>query len=414
MGVENPSPFIDPEALRVIRQNTDWQRLFVALGIQRDEKRSRPDDWWGLSPLTNEKNPSFHMNHEGVWFDFSSGIGGGPIELVQAVMKVRGKTLDCFKAGAWLLENGLSSLAAPVVQPGIPASPVPAAPAQDQRGEGKKTSTEIEDRPNRPDTTIDPEKESVSKTVRQNTPKKSNAPVRQNLLPLLSLQGEHPLFLERGISKEICLYLGCGFLEKSRGPLKGRIVFQVRSVVEKFDGSLERVVLSHIGRAITQEQELRDGKWHFFSGFNKSCELFNVDNVLLDEKALDQAKTCGHLVLVEGAFDVAKLVEAGIKNVIAAFGSHVSVDQGARLTWLAKKAGISKILVFLDRDEAGRQGTVKALELLKGMGLDIENFDWNRSFSSPRRTSIRFPESVQDPCDFSVEQLRWLRDRRLI
>lgn len=78
-------PFIDNEKLREIRANTDWQRLFVALDIRKDEKRSRPDDWWGWSPFSEEKTPSFHLNNRG-FYCFSTRESGGVIELVQKVI----------------------------------------------------------------------------------------------------------------------------------------------------------------------------------------------------------------------------------------------------------------------------------------------------------------------------------------
>ncbi len=67
--------------------------------------------------------------------------------------------------------------------------------------------------------------------------------------------------------------------------------------------------------------------------FKKSWELYNQDHILMDEEAWRQANTFG-LILVEGFFDVAKLVEAGCRNVVALMGSAISAQQIERLLWM--------------------------------------------------------------------------------
>lgn len=470
---------LDPETtylsdadLKEVRDRVDWQQLFLALGLTKDERKSRPDDWWALSPLTSEETASFHVNDKG-WFCFSSGQGGGPIELVQAVLHARGQTLNCYEAGRWLLENGLSSL---------PRGG--ASPANENRGEGENPGSEQPEAPKRrlrrrrsigglrPISTnllrealtisekagfaltgLDGSRMPVGQNVQdalEATAQKrrvgrprtealvtgvvvletlktgqrvtslvtgletTNPPIRQNLLSQLTLQGEHPEFVRRGISAATCQYLGCGYLERANGPMKRRIVFQVRGVKEAPDGSLKPVVLSHVGRATSEEQEHEDGKWHHYLGFNSSREIFNVDKVLLDPEAAEQARQSGQVLLVEGAFDVAKLIEAGIKNVVATFGCHVSDVQAGRLQRLTEKLGIGKVLVFYDRDDAGRTGQAAALDLLRMIGLEATGFDWEQTFASARRPVIRIPETVKDPGEFSPEQLWWLRAQRRI
>ena len=116
---ETIPPFIDDATLSEIRAHTDWRGLFTALGIARDERRSRVDDWWGRSPLSEDRTASFHMSDKG-WYCFSTGQGGGVIELVQAVHH-----LNCYEAGRWLLENGLSWVGDPPADqaPGPIAAP---------------------------------------------------------------------------------------------------------------------------------------------------------------------------------------------------------------------------------------------------------------------------------------------------
>jgi Toprim domain/CHC2 zinc finger len=363
--------FITNKTLSEIRRNADWQALFHALGLEKDPKKSKPDDWWSCSPLSDEKTPSFHINAKG-WHCFSTNQGGGVVELVQAVMKARGQSLNCYEAGRWLLDHGVSSL------DGSEAAPRPT------KQDGRDAQDEL---------------------FSSNEGKK-NQVTPFNLIPYLSQQGKHPEFVRRGISEATCDYLGCGYLVKGRGAMEGRIVFQVRGVERDEDGALKPVILSHIGRAVTEEQAEQAGKWYHYPGFIKTLELYNLDKLLLDERATEQAKQSRRVVLVEGCFDVAKLVEAGIYNVVAIFGAHLNESQVPRVRLIAETLGVDRFLVWYDRDKAGIEGQATALALLKVSGFQGVGFDWG-----VRLSSLQSP--VKDACDFSVDQLRGLRDQVL-
>jgi hypothetical protein len=239
---------------------------------------------------------------------------------------------------------------------------------------------------------------------------KQNRQIDTDLLPRLIELGTHPAFVARGISGATCSYLRCGYLPGKRGSLAGRLVFQVGGVNAD---RKTRVILSHIGRAMTPEQEAA-GKWRFYRGFNPSLELYNLDNLLLDSDAARQATETGHILLVEGAFDVAKCVEAGIKNVVATFGARLSARQAEKLKETLAQLSTSRVVIFYDRDEAGSQATREALGLLGGLGVAAQAFDWSQQFQSVGRQSVPIPETIQDPCDFSAAQLRWLRERQIV
>ena len=371
---------INNEDLRIIRSNTDWKKLFQVLGLERDPKKSSPDDWWAKSPFTEETNPSFHINENG-FYCHSSKEGGGPIELVQTYFRLRmGQTINCYEAGKWLLENDVSSL------PGF----------SEDRSEGKKKEE-----------TIAHLKEKVEET------KLENKPIRQNLIPSLSQMGEHPEFVRRGISEKTFKYLGCGYLENAKGEMKGRIIFQVRGL-ELINDDLSPVILTHIGRATNQEQEETGGKWKPYKGFIKTLEIYNIDKLFLDPEAIEQATQTGKVLIVEGCFDVAKLIEADIRNVVAAFGSHLAEEQIPRLKLIKDRLGDIEFLVWFDRDKAGREGQEKALALLKEQGIAANGFDWDISFPSRKRGSVKITEGIKDACEFSVEQLTWMRAKRII
>jgi DNA primase len=79
-------------------------------------------------------------------------------------------------------------------------------------------------------------------------------------------------------------------------------------------------------------------------------------------------------------------------------GSYISIEQIERLAWIRSHAGFSRIVLFLDRDEAGQKGACHALDRLRQQNFDVSLFDWER-----------IPDSVKDPADMTVQQLQQLR-----
>jgi len=362
------APRFDATHLTSIRQNANWRDLFAVLGIVQDSAKSKDWDWWGKSPFrSDERTASFHMNARG-WYCHATGQGGGPIELVQRLHP----GMTCYQAGRWLLEQGVSRI--------VTAT----------REEVGVAGTE-------PDTGALP----------------VNRPIRQDLRPLLDSQ--HPEFARRGIPPDVLQALGAGYLERTRqrkapDPMNRRLVFQVRGLQDHGPaGTPESVVLGHIGRATTPEQEASDGKWWTYRGFSKSLELYNLDLLILEEAARQQMQETGIVLVVEGCFDVAKLRAVGVLNAVAVFGAQMSPAQGERLRQVVTLTEAKRVHLFLDRDDAGRKGTSAALELLRAADIPVSSFDWEHAWNSPRRTGIVIPPSITDPADFELEQLRWLR-----
>jgi len=164
-----------------------------------------------------------------------------------------------------------------------------------------------------------------------------------------------------------------------------------------------------MGRATTPEQTQEVGKWTYYKGFKKSLELYNIDQVRLDPEAQAQVKNTGRLILVEGCFDVAKCVEAGVKNVVASFGTSVSQIQIDKLHLLKEVLGAKEILVWFDRDKAGSEMQRALVDALNADQLPARSFDWGQKFRSDVRGEVPIPEGIQDPCDLSVQQIQWLK-----
>lgn len=171
------------------------------------------------------------------------------------------------------------------------------------------------------------------------------------------------------------------------------------------------MILSHLGRAPTDNI---DPKYLFYQGFYKSQELYPQEIMWLHEDAAKQIKDTGAIVLTEGPFDVAKAVEAGFRNVVASFGSSLSKQQAQKLKRMADNFGAKQIRVIFDRDDAGRQGAVKAADALREVGLEPVIFDWDAPIGRSSRGAVHIPTETADLADFSTEQLTWLRAKNLI
>ncbi|MBI4446539.1 MAG: IS21 family transposase [Acidobacteria bacterium] len=358
---------LDPEQLREVWQQANWRKVIEVFQLNVDhQRRSRDDEIWLRSPFTQEQRASMHVSlTANVYKDFSSGKGGGIIQFCREMLHQQGRAMTMFETAGWMVAQGICT-ALP------PTPPVPDPKAK----------------PN-------PVNCPISATT-------ANRAIEVDLRRYL--HPDHPELIRRGITVATCRYLGCGFLPprgngQPGSPLHSRLVFQIRGVKENGQG-LQPVILSHTGRALIPEQENTDGKYWSYP-FRKGLEIYNQDRLLLDPEAGCQVSTFG-LVLVEGFFDVAKLVEAGCRNVGALMGAHISAEQIERLAWIRSRIGFPRIVLFLDRDDAGQKGACRALELLRQQSFDVTVFDWDL----PRDL---IPVSIKDPADMSEGQLQRLR-----
>jgi transposase len=355
---------IDRQRLREVWQQASWRNVIDVFQLSIDpQRRRRDDEIWLRSPFTQEQRASMHVSLSGnVYKDFSSGRGGGIIQFCREMLHQQGHEATMFETAEWMVAQGICEPwphMPPALEPKANPSPVSV-------GTGAVTANRA-----------------IGIDLRR------------------YLRSDHPELVRRGISDVTCRYLGCGFLPpnasgRSGSPLHSRLVFQIRGLKENGHG-LEPVILSHTGRALGMEQENSEGKYWSYP-FRKGLEIYNQDLLVLDPEARRQVSAFG-LVLVEGFFDVAKLVEAGCRNVGALMGAHISAGQIERLAWIRSRTGFSRIVLFLDRDDAGQEGTRRAIALLRQHTFEVSVLDWDPSL----------PNSVKDPADMSVQQLQRLR-----
>ncbi len=371
------SEIVSRDKLAQVWQQANWLRVIEVFDLQVDSKRRRRDDEiWLKSPFTGEGKASMHVSlSQNIFKDFSSGKGGGIMQFCRLMLRGQGREMTMLQVAQWMVAEGISTVN------GIQSQPL-----------------------------CEYENQSTATPPLRNTNPAIKIDLRRYLRP------DHPQLQRRGICASTCRYLGCGFLPqrgqgKASSPLNGRLVFQIRGVRENGQ-EFHQVILSYTGRALSREQEDCDGKYWSYP-FRKGLEIYNQDQLLLDKEARHQAGKFG-LILVEGLFDVAKLVAADCRNVGALMGSSISAEQIERLVWIRSRLRFPYILLFLDRDQAGQEASGKVQERLGNHNLAVTMFDWNQKVALNGQTAELIPESIQDPAEMSVGQFHALRRQGII
>ncbi len=72
------------------------------------------------------------------------------------------------------------------------------------------------------------------------------------------------------------------------------------------------------------------------------------------------------LIVVEGYMDCISLHQHGITNVVASLGTALTINQGKLI-----KRFSDKVIIAYDADSAGKMATIRGLEILKKVGLDV-------------------------------------------
>ena len=144
---------------------------------------------------------------------------------------------------------------------------------------------------------------------------------------------------ERGIERAVA---GCFGVGQYAGPgtMRGRVVIPLQDE--------EGRLVAYAGRSI----DGTDPKYRFPAGFPKSKILFNMHRA--------SRYGADRVVVVEGFFDCLKVHQAGCTAVVGLMGCSLSARQQAVLL-----GRFSRILLMLDGDAAGRQGTAAAAHQLR-------------------------------------------------
>lgn len=156
----------------------------------------------------------------------------------------------------------------------------------------------------------------------------------------------------------------CGVLGKSEkgtsvryyDALAGRLIIPV---IDQFNN-----VIAFCGRIIEKKENV--GKYvntRETFVFSKGKTLFNLNNL----KKLKNEKGIDGVIVVEGHMDVISLTQAGFLNVVASMGTALTKDHARILKRYAEK-----IYICYDGDAAGKNATVRGLEILQAEGLEVK------------------------------------------
>lgn len=136
-------------------------------------------------------------------------------------------------------------------------------------------------------------------------------------------------------------------------PISKRVVFPIRN--STFD------LVGAQGRAID-----KDTRPKYFNYFR-----YEKDKVLGGEHIIDSSCKC--LIIVEGWFDLLRIYPwLNDCGAVCTFGASMSEQQAAKISRLAQS-----VILWYDNDLAGKQGTTRAINLLKSQVSYLKPAIWN-------------------------------------
>jgi DNA primase len=298
--------------------------------------------WKGLCPFHGEKTPSFHVNGDkGFFHCFGCGVGGDVIKFIELFEKVSfPEAVRQLAARAGLV---------------VPESDDARQDAENQRE--RDALLKIHD--------------VAAAWFREQLAGPLGAPARR-------------LLTDRGMSAATVEQLGFGYAPASREALKTHLLKQgfppalaVRSglvadreqgvLVDRFRNRLmipiardTGSVIAFGGRAMDPGQQPKYLNSPETPIYVKGRTIYGLH---LSKAAIQKAR---HAVLVEGYFDVAQALQAGITNVVASSGTALTAAQAR----LLKRFATGVVLSF-DPDAAGQGAAARTSELLVAEGFKV-------------------------------------------
>lgn len=167
----------------------------------------------------------------------------------------------------------------------------------------------------------------------------------------------HEYLEGRGFPRDLIESYHIGITREQYKEMSNRVIFPVRDI--------NGAIVGFTGRTLFQDWKQRKiSKWHHSKGFASKENLFNID------RALTHIKETGQAIICEGPIDVLRLEQAGIHNGVAIFGRELHNEQ----IGLLLKAGVQRLVLALDSDNAGSTGTENAIGAAKSF-FSIEVVD---------------------------------------
>ena len=325
-----PASFVDDLRLRadIVQVVQDYVPL-----------KKAGNTWKGLCPFHGEKTPSFHVNPDkGFFYCFGCQVGGDVFKFVELQEKV-----DFPEAVRMLARKfGLT---------------VPEPTGSEDRGDAQERETLLKIH------------EVAAARFREQLFSPSGARARQQL----AARGVEPATIER---------LGLGYAAPSRDGLKAWLLrqgfplpmlFKSGLVVQRDDGqAVDRFrgrlmvpicrdsgsVVAFGGRAMEADQQPKYLNSPETPIYSKGRTLYGLNLTKADIRKL------GYAILVEGYFDFAGAVQAGVLPVVASCGTALTQQQAHLL-----RRFTSKVVLSYDPDAAGQGAAEKSSLLLVQEGF---------------------------------------------
>ena len=328
-----PSTFIDDlkshvDIVQIVQEHVPLRRSGTA--------------WKGLCPFHGEKTPSFQVHGDkGFFHCFGCGVGGDVIKFVELYDKVT-------------FPEAVRQLAA---RAGL------TVPESDDSTQDIESQRERE--------ALLRMHEVAAAWFREQLTTPAGAAARRQLQ-------------ERGLTAETIETIGAGYAPPAREGLKARLLKEgfalpglLRSgllvqrddttVLDRFRNRLmipihrdNGAIVAFGGRAMEDGQQPKYLNSPETPIYVKGRTLYGLH---LSKAAITRAK---HAVMVEGYFDVAQALQAGIANVIASSGTALTPAQARLLKRFA-----SKVVLSFDPDAAGQGAAARTSELLVAEGFQV-------------------------------------------
>jgi DNA primase len=297
--------------------------------------------WKGLCPFHGEKTPSFHVFDKGNFKCFGCGVGGDVIKFVELYEKIT-------------FPDAVRQLASRI---GLTV-PEPDDARQDPEA--------LRDR------------EGILKAHEV-----AAAWFREQLAAPVG-SAARKLLASRGLTPATAEMLGMGYAPASWEGLKNRLlqegftqpwIGKTGLVVEREGGAfIDRfrnrlmvpiardngTIIAFGGRAMDAGQMPKYLNSPETAIYVKGRTLYGLH---LTKGAIAKAK---HAVMIEGYFDVAQALQAGVSNVVASSGTALTPAQARLLKRFA-----SKVVLSFDPDAAGKGAAVRTSELLVAEGFQV-------------------------------------------
>lgn len=341
---------IPDHELERLKNEVSVERLVEAAGV---ELKRGGKDMLGRCPFHEDDTASLVVSPaKNLWHCFGCGAAGGPIDWV---MKTRGVS---FRHAVELLREGLPSsaaglpaeTAAPIKRTTVRALPSPVALDAEDRADDAVLLGQVADY--------------YAATLKQSP----------EALAYLESRGITGAAAAEAIDTFKLGYanrtLGLRLPEKSRkagADIRARLerlgVYR-DSGHEHLNGSLIVPLFDAAGQVVNLYG--RKVRGDLRAGTPAHLYLTGPRRGLFNRAAL-MPGTCEELIVCEALIDALTFWCAGLRNVTSAYGIEGVTDE---LIEAIQVAGVQRVLIAFDRDEAGERGAAKLAERLIGLGID--------------------------------------------